>query len=151
VQKYRLGKQNKKDTGLEASRRGMHLEQQLNTKMRMARELNSSFFSFSEPYIILLLFTAFAAQGINFSAPVPPSIPSIASNNTGYLPHHPVPFALPFISVHIVSLMSASCNRRDVQEVTCTYHLSQTITIILSDIASVEQESCYQNDMMTLK
>jgi len=50
LQKYRLGKQSKKDTGLEASR------------------------------------GAFAAQGINFSTPVPPSIPSTASNNTGETP-----------------------------------------------------------------
>ncbi|KAL6911789.1 hypothetical protein ACP4OV_000594 [Aristida adscensionis] len=47
LQKYRLGKQNKKDTGLENSR------------------------------------SAFAAQGISFSPPAPPCIPSTASNNTG--------------------------------------------------------------------
>ncbi|GJN21950.1 hypothetical protein PR202_gb09474 [Eleusine coracana subsp. coracana] len=50
LQKYRLGKQNKKDAGLEASR------------------------------------GAFAAQGINFAAPAPPSIPSAASTNTGETP-----------------------------------------------------------------
>ncbi|CAL4884845.1 unnamed protein product [Urochloa decumbens] len=51
LQKYRLGKQSKKDTGLDASR------------------------------------GAFAAQGINFSAPVPPNIPSTAAgNNTGETP-----------------------------------------------------------------
>ncbi|TVU28123.1 hypothetical protein EJB05_19632 [Eragrostis curvula] len=50
LQKYRLGKQNKKDTGLEASR------------------------------------GAFAAQGINFATPAPPSIPSAAGNNTGETP-----------------------------------------------------------------
>lgn len=51
LQKYRLGKQTKKDTGLDAGR------------------------------------VAFAAQGINFSTPVPPpSIPSTASDNTGETP-----------------------------------------------------------------
>ncbi|KAL5666208.1 hypothetical protein ACJX0J_026316, partial [Zea mays] len=51
LQKYRLGKQTKKDTGLDAGR------------------------------------GAFAAQGINFSTPVPPpSIPSTASDNTGETP-----------------------------------------------------------------
>ncbi|GJM86536.1 hypothetical protein PR202_ga02404 [Eleusine coracana subsp. coracana] len=50
LQKYRLGKQNKKDAGLEASR------------------------------------GAFAAQGINFAAPAPPSIPSAASTSTGETP-----------------------------------------------------------------
>ncbi|KAL6634972.1 hypothetical protein ACP70R_027643 [Stipagrostis hirtigluma subsp. patula] len=50
LQKYRLGKQNKKDAGLENSR------------------------------------NAFAAQGISFSPPAPPCIPSTAGNNSGETP-----------------------------------------------------------------
>lgn len=50
LQKYRLGKQNKKDTGLETSR------------------------------------GAFAAQGITFSSPVPPNIPSAGNNSMGETP-----------------------------------------------------------------
>lgn len=50
LQKYRLGKQNKKDTGLETSR------------------------------------GVFAAQGISFSSPVPPNVPSAGNDNMGETP-----------------------------------------------------------------
>ncbi|KAM0902010.1 hypothetical protein ACQ4PT_019557 [Festuca glaucescens] len=61
LQKYRMGKQSKKDTGFETSREGMCRQ-------------------------ILLASNTFAAHGISFASALPPNVPSAGNNNMGETP-----------------------------------------------------------------